>query len=165
MSETTAIAAAPISKEKIFLRRLLSFIVLWGVVIGALFFTGKTVSDYTFLFRDAAARGIWSCGILRAGRQREIRCFNFWGTIGGLLLTAGTFFHLQGFLGLTDSPSRVNDFETGFLILFRARFVFATIFFAKQHDRDSRHLDDAVRPDVCSVAAELHPENLLFPFH
>src|SRR5213078_5372295 len=37
---------------------------------------------------------------------------------GGVLLLAGTFLHCTGKLGLYDSPSRVNDFEASFLILF-----------------------------------------------
>jgi phosphatidate cytidylyltransferase len=38
--------------------------------------------------------------------------------IGGLLLMVGTFLNLTGNLGLHNSPARVNDFETSFLILF-----------------------------------------------
>ena len=111
-------AAQPSSKGKIFLRRLFSSIVLWGVVITALFFAGKTVSDYTFLFVMLLLAGFGLAEFYGLVARREIRCFNFWGTIGGLLLMTGTFFHFQGVLGIADSPSRVNDFEVGFLILF-----------------------------------------------
>jgi phosphatidate cytidylyltransferase len=38
--------------------------------------------------------------------------------LGGLLLMLGTFAHLQGWLGIHNTPARVNDFETTFLILF-----------------------------------------------
>jgi len=50
--------------------------------------------------------------------KRGLPCFRIWGTIGGVLLMIGTFLHLKGFLGIYDSPARVNDFETSFLILF-----------------------------------------------
>jgi phosphatidate cytidylyltransferase len=45
-------------------------------------------------------------------------CFNGWGIFGGALLMVGTFFQLTGHIGTQGSPARVNDFETGFLILF-----------------------------------------------
>jgi phosphatidate cytidylyltransferase len=45
-------------------------------------------------------------------------CFRYCGLAGGVLLMAGTFFKLGGQLGLNNSPARVNDFETSFLILF-----------------------------------------------
>ena len=38
--------------------------------------------------------------------------------LGGLLLIVGTFLNVTGWIGTTGSPARVNDFETGFLILF-----------------------------------------------
>lgn len=118
MAEPIPTTIAQSSKGKTLLRRLVSFIFLWGIVITALFFAPKHVSDYTFLVFMLLLAGFGLKEFYGLVAKREIRCFNFWGTIGGLLLTAGTFFHFQGFLGLTDSPSRVNDFETGFLILF-----------------------------------------------
>ena len=50
--------------------------------------------------------------------KRGIACFKWCGLFGGVLLMIGTFLHLTGHLGTQDSPARVNDFETGFLILF-----------------------------------------------
>jgi phosphatidate cytidylyltransferase len=50
--------------------------------------------------------------------RRGVVCFKYCGLIGGLLLMFGTFFNLTGNLGLNNSPARVNDFETSFLILF-----------------------------------------------
>jgi phosphatidate cytidylyltransferase len=44
--------------------------------------------------------------------------FKWSGVLGGLLLMLGTFAHFQGWLGRHDTPARVNDFETTFLILF-----------------------------------------------
>lgn len=50
--------------------------------------------------------------------KRGLVSFKGWGIFGGILLMAGTFFHLTGHLGTQGSPARVNDFETSFLILF-----------------------------------------------
>ena len=50
--------------------------------------------------------------------KQGLVCFKYCGLIGGLLLMVGTFLNLTGNLGLYDSPARVNDFETSFLILF-----------------------------------------------
>src|SRR5207245_7380488 len=49
---------------------------------------------------------------------RDLVCFKGWGILGGVLLMLGTFLNLTGVLGTSDSPARVNDFETSFLILF-----------------------------------------------
>jgi hypothetical protein len=49
MSESANVPVAPSSKGAVFLRRLLSFAVLWGVVLGSLFSGNKVVSDYVFL--------------------------------------------------------------------------------------------------------------------
>jgi phosphatidate cytidylyltransferase len=54
-------------------------------------------------------------------RKRDLVCFKGWGLAGGVLLMLATFLHCTGRLarvGIYDSPSRVNDFESGFLILF-----------------------------------------------
>ena len=109
---------APISKGNIFARRLLSSLVLWGVVIGALFFAGKTVSDYTFLLVMLLLAGLGLKEFYGLAAKRDLVCFKGWGITGGLLLMTATFFHFYGAFGITDSPSRVNDFEVGFLILF-----------------------------------------------
>jgi phosphatidate cytidylyltransferase len=45
-------------------------------------------------------------------------CFKKCGLLGGVLLMIGTFLNVTGHLGLNNSPARVNDFESGFLILF-----------------------------------------------
>jgi hypothetical protein len=49
MPEPSHSTAAPLSKAAIFFRRLFSFVVLWTVVIGALFSGHKALSDYVFL--------------------------------------------------------------------------------------------------------------------
>src|SRR5206468_9525325 len=113
-----AAAAPPPSKAKVFLRRLISAVVLWTIVLTALFSSNRLVSNYVFLviIMVLAASGliefyglVETCGLA---------CFKCWGILGGLLLIIGTFLNLTGKLGTSGSPARVNDFETSFLILF-----------------------------------------------
>jgi phosphatidate cytidylyltransferase len=106
------------SKGKVFLRRLASSLALWTVVLGALFCGNKLVSDVVFILIMLllAACGMFEFyGLVRA---RGLVCFRKFGMAAGLLMVAGTFLHCAGKLGIHDSPARVNDFETIFLILF-----------------------------------------------
>lgn len=111
-------AASTPSKGKVFLRRLASSLALWTVVLGALFCGNKLVSDVVFILIMLllAACGMFEFyGLVRA---RGLVCFRKFGMAAGLLMVAGTFLHCAGKLGIHDSPSRVNDFETSFLIIF-----------------------------------------------
>jgi len=100
------------SKLRIFLRRLLSFVVLWTIVLTALFSSKPVrvrlrvpghhgVSGHYGLaeFYGLAAKRTWS--VSSAGA--------FW---AACLLMVGTFLNLTGQLGTSGSPARVNDFET-----------------------------------------------------
>jgi phosphatidate cytidylyltransferase len=108
----------PASKLKTFLRRLTSFVILWTIVLTALFSSNRAVSDYVFLLIMVflAVTGLAEFYGLVA--KRDLVCFKWWGLLGGLLLMVGTFLNLRGVLGTSGSPARVNDFETSFLILF-----------------------------------------------
>ncbi len=113
-----ATAPTPPSKFRVFLRRLLSFVVLWTIVLTALFSTSRSLSDYVFLvimiFLAVAGLAEFH-GLVE---KRDLVCFKWWGLLGGLLLIIGTFLNLTGRIGTSGSPARVNDFETSFLILF-----------------------------------------------
>ncbi len=115
---STSLTPAPSSKLKIFLRRLLSFVVLWTIVLVALFSSNKFVSDYVFLGIMVLLAVFGLAEFYDLAARRDLVCFKGWGILGGLLLMVGTFFHLTGELGVHNSPARVNDFETSFLILF-----------------------------------------------
>jgi phosphatidate cytidylyltransferase len=117
MSDAVA-AAQPPSKAKIFLRRLITTVILWTVIIAALFSRHHWVSDGVciVLLIFLAATGL--AEFYGLAEKRGLACFKWCGLIGGVLMMAGTFLHLTGHLGLNDSPARANDFETGFLILF-----------------------------------------------
>ncbi len=118
MESTPPAAPAPISKFQVFLRRLLSFTILWTIVLCALFSTNRIVSDYVFL---AVVVGLAVTGMAEfydLVERRDLVCFKSWGILGGVLLMVGTFLNLTGVIGTSGSPARVNDFETSFLILF-----------------------------------------------
>jgi phosphatidate cytidylyltransferase len=109
--------AAP-SKLKTFLRRLFSFIVLWTIILAALFSGNRLLSNYVFLaiIVFLAVTGLAEFYGLVA--KRDLVCFKHWGLFGGVLLMIGSFLNLTGLIGTSGSPARVNDFETSFLILF-----------------------------------------------
>src|SRR6267154_6257685 len=111
-------APTPLSKRQVFLRRLVSTIVLWSVILAGLFFGNKLISDYVFLSLIVllAASGLMEFYGIAA--KRNLVCFKYCGLIGGVLLMVGTFYNLTGKIGMNNSPARVNDFETSFLILF-----------------------------------------------
>ena len=113
-------AAAPStpSKFKIFLRRLLSFVVLWSIVLTALFCGCSEISDSVFLVIMVVLVLAGLAEFYGLVEKRDLVCFRWWGLLGGLLLIVGTFLNLKGWVGTSGSPSRVNDFETSFLILF-----------------------------------------------
>jgi phosphatidate cytidylyltransferase len=126
MPETAATTPSPqpLSKGKIFLRRLVSlrglvsFLVLWTVVLTALFSGNRLISDYVFLIVMVFLAVMGLAEFYGLVQKRDLVCFKWWGLLGGLLLMIGTFLNLTGLIGTTGSPARVNDFETSFLILF-----------------------------------------------
>jgi len=117
MSETAAPATPP-SKARIFFRRLITSVILWTVIIAALFSSSSLVSDGVFIIIIAflALAGLWEFYDL--AEKRGLPCYRQSGLTGATLLMAGTFAELIGKIGTQGSPARVNDFETGFIILF-----------------------------------------------
>src|SRR5258708_681262 len=116
-AETTPPPAPP-PKIKVFFRRLASFVVLWSIVLSAMFSGHKLISDCVFLGIMVLLAGFGLSEFYGLVEKRELVCFRGWGIFAGMLLIVGTFFHLTGKLGLHNSPARVNDFETSFLVLF-----------------------------------------------
>ena len=106
------------SKLKVFARRLVSFVVLWTVVLTALFSSNRLVSDYVFLVIMVLLAVTGLAEFYGLAAKRGLVCFERWGILGGMLLMVGTFLNLTGQIGTSGSPARVNDFETSFLILF-----------------------------------------------
>jgi phosphatidate cytidylyltransferase len=125
MSDTAA-AGQPPSKAQVFLRRSITTVILWTVILAALFSSSRLISDGVFILIMVflATSGLWEFyGLVD---KRGLVCFKWCGLLGGVLLMAGTFLELTGkisdvttgYVGVYDSPARPNDFETGFIILF-----------------------------------------------
>ncbi|MDB6068267.1 MAG: Phosphatidate cytidylyltransferase [Pedosphaera sp.] len=110
--------APALSKGQIFFRRLFSFLVLWTVILTALFSKHRDLSNYVFIAIIVLLAATGLMEFYGMVEKRGLVCFKYCGLIGGVLLMVGTYLKLNGSLGITDSPARVNDFETSFLILF-----------------------------------------------
>jgi phosphatidate cytidylyltransferase len=115
--ESAPQSAAP-SKARVFLRRSVSFIILWTILLTALFSKHKFISDSVFLVIVVFLALTGLAEFYGIVEKRDLICFKWWGLFGGLLLMVGTFLNLTGVIGHSGSPARVNDFETSFLILF-----------------------------------------------
>jgi phosphatidate cytidylyltransferase len=110
--------APALTKKQTFVRRLFSFVVLWTIILTALFSGNKLISDYVFLAVMVLLSWAGLTEFYGIVEKRDLVCFKYLGTMAGILLIVVTFFNLTGILGRADSPARVNDFETSFLILF-----------------------------------------------
>jgi phosphatidate cytidylyltransferase len=117
MSDATPATAAP-SRAQVLLRRLVSTVLLWSVILAALFSGNEIVSNYVFLLIMVLLATVGLVEFYGLVERRGLVCFKGWGIFGGVLLMVGTFLNLTGQLGTSGSPSRVNDFETGLLIVF-----------------------------------------------
>src|SRR3954464_9018556 len=113
-----AAPSPPHYRVKIFFRRLFSSLVLWSVVLTAMFSGNKPFSNYVFLLIMVVLAGMGLLEFYDLALKRNLVCFRNWGIFGGVMLMVGTFLHFSGKLGIWNSPARVNDFETSFLIVF-----------------------------------------------
>jgi phosphatidate cytidylyltransferase len=106
------------SKAQVFLRRAGSTLLLWAAAIGAMFSGNRILSDGVcgIFITTLAIIGLFE--FYGLAESCKLACFKFSGVAAGLLLMIGTFAHFQGWLGIHDTPARVNDFETGLLIVF-----------------------------------------------
>lgn len=106
--------APPPTKPAILLRRTLSSVLLWTVVLVAIFSKNKLISDYVFLLIMLVLAGAGLAEFYDLVSRRGLVCFKGWGIFGGLLLMVSTFIYLSAHV----PPAKANDFETSFLILF-----------------------------------------------
>jgi phosphatidate cytidylyltransferase len=118
MPEPSATSPPKPSKGVIFFRRLFSFAVLWTVVIGALFSGHKALSDYVFLLIILLLAVAGLLEFYGMVRKLNYACYGGLGVGGGVLMILFTFFCISGEFGPAVTPSRMNDRETIFIILF-----------------------------------------------
>ena len=116
--DTSSPAPPALSRGKIFLRRLLSSVVLWTIVLLAIFSKNQVVSAYFFLLIMVVLSGAGLVEFYDLARKIGLPCYKGWGIFGGLLLMTATFLYVSGVAGPNVNPAEANDFETTFLILF-----------------------------------------------
>ena len=119
-SFASPVPASP-TKGQVFLRRLISTVCLWVIVLTAMFSGNPFIRQYVFLtlMLILAATGLLEFyGLVE---KRGLACFKVWGLFNGLLLMTGTFFYVttyQKAAGFGAVPGKANDFETIVLIFF-----------------------------------------------
>ncbi len=111
-------AKAPASKVAIFWRRLLSSVILWAVVIGALFSGNKVIEDYLFLLLMMTIAGFGLNEFYGLVEKRQMVCFKVLGILGGIVMMASTFVYLSGNFVAPRTPAQANSYETNILIIF-----------------------------------------------
>lgn len=111
-------APPPVSKAKVFARRLTSTAILWTVVLTAMFSGNKLASDLVFAAFMVGLAGVGLIEFYGLVEKRGLVCFRFWGISVGLLLMVVTWLHCTGRLGAFDKATQVNDIDTTILILF-----------------------------------------------
>lgn len=115
-------AAAPapaLSRGQVFARRLISSVILWTVVLLAIFSAHPLVSAWFFLLIMFVLALTGLMEFYDLARKIGLPCFKGWGIFGGLLLMTSTFFYLSRVIVPESiAPAEANDFETTFLILF-----------------------------------------------
>lgn len=108
----------PACRSVTFLRRLISSIILWTLVIGALFSGHEILSDYVFWIIMLLLSGFGLAEFYGLVAQRNMACFRGWGILAGFLLLTSTFFYSSGRWLEYASPAMTNDFENVILIIF-----------------------------------------------
>lgn len=92
--------------------------ILWTIVLLAMFSGNRVVSNYVFLLIMLALAGAGLAEFYALVGQRGLVCFKGWGIFGGMLLMASTFLYLSGTIVPHSQPAEANDFETSLLIVF-----------------------------------------------
>jgi phosphatidate cytidylyltransferase len=111
-------APAPVSRGVIFLRRLVSSVVLWTIVLLAMFSQNAIVKNYFFLLIMFLLSGAGLVEFYDLARKIGLPCYKGWGIFAGLLLMTATFLYLSGVIAVNVTPAEANDFESTFLIIF-----------------------------------------------
>ncbi|MCX7591328.1 MAG: phosphatidate cytidylyltransferase [Kiritimatiellae bacterium] len=104
-------------KTTVFFRRLASFVVLWGMLIGVLFSPNKYVSTGCLLVMVAAFSGVglleFYCLVERAGWP----CYRRLGILGGVSFVVCTNLLSSGILGGESPTCSTIDVEMGLLVI------------------------------------------------
>lgn len=105
------------SKMQTFWRRLTSSVLLWSLVIGALF-TEKLFSDITFLVVILLIAGFGLQEFYELCEKRNLVTFRIWGMLAAYGMMVSSWVYLSGYFVARRSPAQANSFETSILIIF-----------------------------------------------
>jgi len=133
MPPETPPARPPPSKATVFLRRLLTSIVLWTIVISALFSSNKVISNGVFLLIMVTLAGLGSVEFYRLVERRGLVCYNEWGIFGGLLFDREHLRVPLRSVGHEGSASQGQRFRDQSDHSFRAGPVRPAVCLAQQH--------------------------------
>lgn len=111
-------AAKKPSKGMVFLRRLLSTLCLWAVVLGGLFSGNPAISSGVFIVVMLTLVATGQLEFYNMAKTKGLPCYRGLGVWAGCILFFATWLHSAGLLGIYDKPARVNDFETILVIAF-----------------------------------------------
>ena len=118
MSSAPSAATPSLSKGQVFVRRLGSTMVLWAIVLTAIFSTNPIVANAVFLLLMLilAGAGLWEFyGLIE---RRGLKCFKWWGLLAGIALMSSTHYYVTHAKDYQLLAAKPNDFETGVLVLF-----------------------------------------------
>jgi CDP-diglyceride synthetase len=114
----TSEAASPAgpSRRAVFVRRLLSTLGLWALILGAMFSGNERVSNTVFILIITLLALVGLAEFYGMARRRGLICFHRLGIAAGVLLVAGTFWLLTGRTGAGGSAPSAGEFESIFFI-------------------------------------------------
>lgn len=118
MSAASLPPTTSLSKGQVFVRRLGSTMVLWAIVLTAIFSTNPIVANAVFLLLMLilAGAGLWEFyGLIE---KRGLKCFKWWGLVAGIALMSSTHYYVTHAKDYQLLAAKPNDFETGVLVLF-----------------------------------------------
>jgi phosphatidate cytidylyltransferase len=111
----TASVAAP-NKRSGFRWRLISSVMLWGIMLAVVFWLPPT-GLYVFM-NVVIARAVWE--FYEICEVKGLKAFKIWGTIGAVALISGSWFvfGMQRFHASSDFPALSYDFDVFILLVF-----------------------------------------------
>ncbi|HRI13742.1 MAG TPA: phosphatidate cytidylyltransferase, partial [Verrucomicrobiota bacterium] len=118
MPDANPPAAPALSKGQTFVRRLASTVVLWAIVLTAIFASNPAIGNNVFLLLMILLTGLGLWEFYGLIEKRGLTCFKWWGLTAGIALIVSTHYYVTHANELQMRPSKPNDFETGVLVLF-----------------------------------------------
>src|SRR5689334_4418253 len=109
-SSLNAPAPSTLSRGQIFFRRLTSSVILWTIVLLAMFSTNPMVKNYFFLAIMVLLAGAGLIEFYDLARKIGLPCYKGWGIFGGLLLMTASFLYVSEVLQTGVTPAEANDF-------------------------------------------------------